>query len=222
MRNLDKSEEHKRSAKREQIFRDAFIRNCHKLIAIGYARMNAVSFKTEEEPVITGELVLAMNAAIEASDAPSWANHLVVLDDPSINAPGRRGKRRRRVDIEVVRAERGERPRLQFEAKRLYAKGSVDEYLGPDGMGRFLTGDYAAEHDNAGMLGYVQTGEPDNWAHEIEKNLDENRETYGVTEDGDFQPHHLTPSLDHTYRSKHDRATVGKPITIFHTLLRFN
>ena len=189
---------------------------------MGYARMNAASFQTEEEPVITGELVLAMNATIESSDSPSWAIRLVVLDDPPVNAPGRTGKRRRRVDIEVVRTQPGKRPRLQFEAKRLHTNRCVAKYLGGDGMGRFLTGDYAAGHDAAGMLGYVQAGEPCDWADQIENNLRENRKRYSLTDNGDFQPQHLTPSLDHTYRSKHDRATVGKPITIFHTLLRFN
>lgn len=222
METIDKSEERRQSVKKTQMFREAFLRNCHDLLAMGYAKMDAASFQTEEETVITGKLVLAMNATLDSSDAPSWVAHFVVLDDPPVNAPGRTGKRRRRVDIEVIRTQRGRRPRIQFEAKRFYSSGSVAAYLGPDGMGLFLKGEYAAEHDDAGMLGYVQARESSAWADEIESKLRDNREEYSVRDDGDFRREDLTPTLDHTYRSRHDRLTVGKPITIFHTLLRFN
>ena len=222
MHNNNDSERPRRSAKRKQTFRDAFLRNCHKLLAMGYARMDAASFQTEEETVITGELVLAMNAALESSDAPSWVAHFAVSDDPPVNAPGRTGKRRRRVDIEVIRTQRGRRPRIQFEAKRFYKSGSVAAYLGAHGMGLFLDGAYAAGHADVGMLGYVQVREPHDWADKIEKKLSGNRTEYGVRDDGHFRRQNLTPTLDSTYRSRHDRPTVGKPVTIFHTFLRFN
>ena len=222
MRTIDESEEHRRSAKRKQTFRDAFLRNCHELLAMGYARTDAASLQTEEETVITGKLVLAMNAALESSDAPSWVGHFAISEDPPVNAPGRTGKRRRRVDIEVEKTGRGRRPRFQFEAKRLYRSDSVTAYLGPDGIGLFLAGEYAADHREAGMLGYVQTGEPHDWGEKIEKTLRVNRGKYSIRDDGDFRRQNLAPALDSTYRSKHDRPAVGEPITIFHTFLRFN
>lgn len=222
MRTIDKSEEHRRSARRKQTFRDAFLRNCHELLAMGYARMDAASFQTEEETAITGALVLAMNATLESSDAPLWVAHFVVLDDPPVNAPGRTGKRRRRVDIEVQRSQRGRRPRFQFEAKRLYKSGSVTAYLGSDGLGLFLAGEYAAGHPDAGMLGYVQHGDSLDWAGKIEQRLRGNRRDYRVSEGGDFKRQTLTPTLDSTYCSKHDRVAPADPITIFHALLLFN
>lgn len=221
MRTIDKPEERQRSANR-QPYRDAFLRNCHELLAMGYARMDPASFQTEEEPVITGKLILAMNETLESSDAPSWAVHLAVFDDPPVNAPGRSGKRRRRVDIEVMKTQRGKRPRIQFEAKRLYRSDSVAEYLDADGMGLFLEGAYAADHPDAGMLGYVQVGETRDWAGKIGKKLCGDRGKYRMRGDGDFRAQNLIPALDSTYCSKHDRRGVGEPITIFHTFLRFN
>ena len=188
---------------------------------MGYAGMDAASFQTEEETVITGALILAMNDTVECPDAPRWAGYFVVLDDPPVNAPGRTGKRRRRVDIEMVKAQRGRRPRLQFEAKRLYESKSVGAYLGADGMGLFLAGEYAAGHPEAGMLGYVQVEEPRDWASRIEKRLGGDRMRYRVSEGGDFHPEVFTPALDSTYSSQHDRPELGRPITIFHTFLRF-
>lgn len=222
MRTFDKSEEHRYSAKRKQTFRDAFLRNCHELLAMGYASMDAASFRSEEETVITGKLVLAMTATLESSDAPPRLAHLVAFDDPPVNAPGRTGKRRRRVDIELIRTQRGRRPRFQFEAKRLSGSGSVTAYLGANGMELFLKGDYAAGHQDAGMLGYVQSGEPCGWAEKIGKRLSTEPKTYRVRDDGHFLRHELTPALDCTYCSKHDRHGIGEPITVFHTFLRFN
>lgn len=216
------SKEPRRSSAATKLYRAAFQRRCHELLAIAYATMDSASFQNDEETVITGEIVLAMNETLESSDAPSWAARFVVLDDPPVNAPGRTGKRRRRVDVEVVKTQRGVRPRMHFEAKRLHTSDSVAVYLGPDGMGLFLDGAYAAGHADAGMWGYVQVGEPRDWADKIEKKLCGSRAKYRVRDDGDFRRESLTPALDSTYRSRHDRPTVGEPITIFHTFLRFN
>ena len=222
MRTVSKSEDPGRSSDRKRVFRAAFRRHCHELLAIGYAKLDAASLRDEEETVITGKLALAMNYALESSDAPTWAAYFIVLDDPPVNAPGRTGKRRRRVDIEVVKTQRGKRPRFQFEAKRLCHSGSVTEYVGPDGMGLFLAGEYARNHPEAGMLGYVQDRTPNDWAAKIEERLSGDRTKYGVTNDGDFRQQNLTPALDNTYHSAHDRPSVGRPISIFHTFLRFN
>jgi hypothetical protein len=48
-----------------------------------------------------------MKAVKLRADAPTWMIRMYVADDPPVNAPGRLGKRRRRVDIEFERSERG-------------------------------------------------------------------------------------------------------------------
>jgi hypothetical protein len=112
------------------LFQLAFVKKCHSLIALGYALLDTASLGNAEETSITGELVRAIKTILESEDAPTWAVHFFVADDPPQNTPGRFGKRRRRVDIEIERGQRGIRPRLHFEAKRLYHSGSVRDYLG--------------------------------------------------------------------------------------------
>ena len=107
----------------------AFRRECHELLAIGYERLDRRSFRSEEEPTITGQLVRSMQEAQEAEEAPDWASRLAVRDDPPQNVEGRLGKRRRRIDIEIERYRRGKRPSFRFEAKRLHDSSSLSAYL---------------------------------------------------------------------------------------------
>ncbi len=122
------------------------------------------------------------------------------------------GKARPRVDIKIEHVSYGKRPRLCFEAKRLNsATGhTLKKYLGSDGLGCFLTGKYPATHGEAGMLGYVQSGETDEWHKRLKQQL----ASQGATET-------FRCSLPlHTCESKHSLSTSGV-ITIHHILLPF-
>ena len=44
-----------RSANTDEI-RQVFVRRVHRLLKLGYDRLNVADFQAEEEPVITGEL----------------------------------------------------------------------------------------------------------------------------------------------------------------------
>src|SRR5712692_8852207 len=129
-------------------YRKAFVSKCHRLILMGYQRMSPATFKTAEETSITGELVKEIGSVLKSEYAPEWADRFEVHDDPPQNSPGRLGKRRRRADIGFVLVQRSTRPRLLFEAKRLYNSGSVAAYLGADGLGLYLSGEYAPDHPN--------------------------------------------------------------------------
>ena len=211
---------------RQNAFRDevheAFIRNCHELMAMGYARLDHGSLRTAEEAEITGELVDSIREATEAPESPRWVERYECADDPPLSTPGRRGKRRRRVDLAFVRTQHGPRPRFQVEAKRLYCGGSVGAYLGTEGLGRILSGDYAAKHSDAGMLGYVQVDTPAKWATRIEKRLGNSPAQYAVRANGGFCASRVSSLLEHTYRSSHERISVGMPVDVYHTLLAFN
>ena len=93
--------------------------HAHELIAMGYQVLLAEDFANKQEPEITGELVLAMREILERSSSPVWAEYYTIHDDPPLNVPGKRGKKRPRVDIAFERVIRGLRPCLRFEAKRL-------------------------------------------------------------------------------------------------------
>lgn len=202
---------------------EALRRYAHELIAAGYARMDASEFATKDEPTITGELVKEMMAVLQApTNAPEWVTRCDIHDDPPQNVKGRTGKARPRVDIEFRLVDRGPRPRLPFEAKRLNRSTNhrVADYLGPNGMGRFLSGRYPLTHSEAGMLGYVQSEQEITWADRIAQELLNNRERYAV-EPPEFAEQEVCEDLPHTHASHH-RHEAGAPIVrINHVLLNF-
>jgi len=179
------------------------------------------SLSRAQEPAITGELVRVMKEARLKADAPTWMIRLYVADDPPVNAPGRLGNQRRRVDIEFERSERGLASHFHCEAKRLYRSDSVVEYLGNEGLGMFLAGEYARNEDVGGMLGYVQSEGAAEWMARLEAALANGHAKYSVTNEGAWEAAALLPELPQIHRSKHERSAVGRPILIFHTLLVF-
>lgn len=218
------SESAKRSADRaatRPLYQQAFIGNCHRWLAAGYATLNSPSFSHAQEPAITGELVRAMKEVRLCASAPTWMIRMYVADDPPVNAPGRLGKQRRRVDIEFERSERGAVFHFCFEAKRLYRGDSVSEYLGDEGLGMFISGGYARQQDSGGMLGYVQKGNAGMWLPRIAAALDSSPNDYQVMSEGPFAAAVLVPEFPQTHRSVHLRVSLGRPILVYHTLLLF-
>lgn len=204
------------------LYQNAFVKKCHTLIALGYARLNAPSLRAAQETVITGELVKEIKTVLQNDDAPRWMAHFYVADDPPQNAPGRLGKSRRRVDIEFERGGgRGIRPRLHFEAKRLYNTSSVGAYLGEEGLRLFVLGEYAAMQDVGGMIGYVQLEEPTEWVNKIGEALSADPVRFGIRLPPGLLPAVLTAALELVAVSHHDRVAIGRPILIYHTFLRF-
>lgn len=203
------------------LYRLTFIRNCHRWLAVAYAMLDVHSLSKAQEPAITGELVRAMKEAKLKADAPTWMIRMYVADDPPVNAPGRLGKQRRRVDIEFERSERGATFRFPCEAKRLYRGDSVREYLGDEGLGMFLKGEYGRNEELGGMFGYVQIQGISEWIARLTAALENEYVSYAVTKDGAFVAADLIPELPQICRSRHERLGVGRPILIFHTLLMF-
>ena len=199
----------------------AFRRRVHQLILMGYQRLDPPTFRDREEPDISGELARATREARGAADAPSWASRYTVHDDPPQHASDRFGKARRRVDIALERVERGRCPRFQFEAKRLQSSSSVGQYLGSSGLGCFLTGEYAASHPMAGMLGYVQAEDEPTWACRIKTRLERSPRKYGLRSDGSWTRVRLVQGLEYTYHTRHDRSRSLPPVDVSHVLLRF-
>lgn len=114
------------------------------------------------------------------------------------------------------------RCRFQFESKRLGKRHTVKNYLGPEGLGCFLRGDYSSDEDEAGMLGYVQSGDLIDWANRLSMALAESSGDYEVDPNNPFVPFPAGLSALPTYCSKHERKAVGVPIVLYHTLLKFH
>ena len=207
---------------------DLFAAYCHALrhhalltVAEGYARMDAARYADAEEPAITGELVAQMRRFLESGEAPEWADRYSVHDDPPLDVPGRQGKRRPRVDVEVECLAPGRRPRLRFEAKRLKPSGNraVSVYLGSEGLGCFLAGRYPLTHGEAGMLGYVQCDDKAIWADRIGQALAERAPEHAVL-DPPFREETISGCPCRVHASRH-RTGAGQEIDVCHVLLPF-
>jgi hypothetical protein len=203
-----------------RLYRLSFVKNCHRLLALAYNRLESSSLRDLQEPAITGILAKGMNCLAESEAAPAWMRYLIVLDDPPQDSAGRLGKERRRVDIEFRLVRRGPRPRFHFEAKRLYRSDSVAEYLGAGGLELFVVGEYASDKDAGGMLGYVQTDPLEKWVARIGGSLGAARDKLAVCEATGFALVALVAELNFVYFTCHERASVGRRIHIYHTFLR--
>jgi hypothetical protein len=159
-----------------------------------------------------------MQAALQDARAPKWAKNFWATEEGRLNAPGRKGKNRLRIDIEVMQHTRGARPSLQFEAKRLGPRSSHLRYLGKKGLACFLDGRYAAGSEVAGMLGYVQAGTIEDHANTLERALEKHSDKYLVRGGGKWVAFVIIAGLA-TYRTIHQRSGSLAPIMVFHSLL---
>ncbi len=204
-------------------YQTAFRKKVFKLLKMGYDRLDIVSFKDAEEEDITGEIVRKINEILEDRGSPPWVSYFAIHEDPSINAVGRKGKRRKRIDIEFERVCHGPRPRYPFEAKRLCTNthATMGKYLGSEGLGEFLSGSYARDKIEAGMIGYIQSDTPEFWAAKAQKTFLDETEKIKACPDGNWADVPIIDRLTHCFRSKHHRTSEEGPITLYHTFLVF-
>ncbi len=95
------------------------------------------------------------------------------------------------------------------------------DYLGEEGLGCFLSGDYARDDAEAGMLGYIQSADAEFWASQIESKLSENDALYQVIENARWRPRRFPRGPAHGFVSLHERKAIGKTVTVYHSLLSF-
>lgn len=196
----------------------AFRRDVFTLIQLGHQRLASENLSTAAEEHITGELSRAIEALLDEPHAPDWFNSYAIHEEPRLHSSHRKGKRRQRMDIRIECSDQRPRPHYEFEAKRLSGgKFKCSHYVGPEGLGAFLTGEYAARWLEAGMLGYVQSESIDHWEQALACRI-------AVSGDpasgGSWQPARIISEL-FTYRSRHLRALPLEPIAIYHALLPF-
>lgn len=202
--------------------REVFVRRVHQLLQLGYERLTPGNYAKEEEPAITGFLAEAIDRVLCDRTAP-WMSCFSVHDDPPVNDGRRKGKQRKRVDLRIDSGRFKPRARFRFEAKRLSKRHPVRIYLGREGLGCFLRGDYAREDNEAGMLGYVQSGNLEEWSAKIGYELNRTSVKYAFDTTFRFSAHlKLSTESLGTYRSRHNRSSVGRSIRIVHTLLKLH
>jgi hypothetical protein len=204
-------------------YQDAFRKKVFRLLKMGYDALHSKSFKNYEEEDITGEIVEIIKKILESRKSPKWAGHFSIHEEPPINAQSRKGKRRKRIDIEFEWTRRGVRPRYPFEAKRLCKNthATMGEYLGAKGLGEFVSGHYAGDKDEAGMLGYIQSDTPEFWGAKAQKKFEKEPEKINACSDGNWTEAVIIEELPHCFYSKHHRASGDRPIEIYHAFFVF-
>ncbi len=190
------------------------------LISMGYQQLNATAFSTAEEDVITGELVRAMKIVVQNPDSPQWVDHYHVCEQVPQNVDDKCGKRRPKIDIEIERCGRGQRPRLSFEAKRLGGgcKFNLGNYLGEKGLDAFLTGYYPTTHGEAGMLGYIQENTPEYWTSQICTELTKNPSKYQTPMNREWQ---IIDSISASHFCYTHTLIDNEHLLVLHILLPF-
>ena len=124
------------------------------------------------------------------------------------------GKRRSKIDLQFVANTGSGFHRFSWEAKRLGPGHAIAAYLGPAGLGCFLSGQYSSDCEFGGMIGYAQAGTCETWHQIIHDRLENLIENLATT---------IYPDVPvKVIRSNHDRKSIGRSIKIFHTVLKFN
>jgi hypothetical protein len=200
----------------------AFLRDVHRLIARGYDETFPSQQQKTLEEDITKRIVQEITRLIEAKDAPRWMKRYVATDNLPLSLPKKPAKQRPRIDIEILCTRGSPRPRFHFEAKRLGEGNPVGKYLGEEGLGCFLAGQYARDSDEAGMLGYVQNDTCASWATKIRQAIARASAKHAVVAGTDWEEVKISPECQDSYRTQHNRWTLGKPVTVYHTLLLFH
>jgi len=199
------------------VYRSLFRLHVHKLIAWGYdGAHHMIGSTNEKEPNITGFIKVAIRNRLITNDPP-WCVYYFVSEDTPIEAINRVGRSRPRPDI-IIETSTGSRPEYIFEAKRLRKNShGQDKYIDTDGMGCFISGLYAAEYDEAAMLGYVQSDSLSHWQNLIKKAIESNVKLLCL------RPPQVDETVDGIFPlewvSEHDRYSQGRPIRLYHILL---
>jgi hypothetical protein len=206
----------------DPVARLAFIGNVHRLLLLGYRSLDNTKYQNANENLLTQTLAAALRRATEDMRNPRWTSYFSIHEKQKQDDGKFQGNSRLELDIVFERTQRGAHPHFVIEAKRLGRTCPIGKYLGAQGLGAFISGEYANEHDDAGMLGYVQSKTLRDWSCSLESKLAASPRRYSVEPNGTWQNHRFRGGPTTTFRSRHARSLGRKPITVYHTLLDFN
>lgn len=199
-------------------YNEQFRRDAHQLIAWGYQDARNRMASNMEEEDISGFITEAIKNRLDSPDAPSWVEHYFVDDEVRIGHGNRTGKARRRLDIVVESNIVRPRPRFVFEAKRLRKNSHpIGNYVGGEGLQRFIQGHYASQCPEAAMLGYIQTSDAAYWIAELTRAFDSDaNDNLRIRKNLDRVQ--VIESLSDELMSRHERR-ASDSITIYHVFL---
>lgn len=197
-------------------YEKCFLRDVHRLLALGYSDVRQRIGAELEEEDITGLIVEAIQDRLDLLGG-RFGRYFIKETAPARSAR-RLGKRRRELDIVIECGASTPRRHFIIEAKRLRTNGyPVSKYTGDQGLLCFVRGDYAGNSRNAGMVGYVQSDTPERWFGQLSSKFEADASgALGILKKLSLM--NIVPDLKHEWTSEHLRHD-GTPITIFHILL---
>ena len=200
----------------------AFRKRVFELLLGGYDRLPSRNLPDWEEEDITGALTEQIEAFLDDPKAPEWTIHYSLHEEPPVHSDNRRGKRRRQLDFRIDYHRTKPRRKFAIEAKRLCTGvSSSGQYVGNEGMGRFISGDYTKEQGEAGMLGYVQSHTVQRWQSKIGKKIETESKCLHVKNGMAWRKLPGKKPMPLCHVSEHDRPSVGLPIVIYHLMFAF-
>ena len=208
-------------------YQTAFLERIHRLLQLGYESLTPADYEHAEEDDITGDLCKHMIFLTETAPSEKWMSRFSVKDqDPSNDVASektglpRKGKRRPKIDIRIVCKHQTPNRGYCIEAKRLYRSDSVSEYVGDEGVGAFICGDYGKNDDFGGMLGYVQEVKTDEWLSKIETKLKLRADVKVAESAAAMLRVNFSKGPRQVFQSWHERSN-GRDIKLYHVFLYF-
>lgn len=200
----------------------AFRKGAHRLLALGYNRAKAKIQTTLDEESVTGLLYEAICEIIRYGNE-SWCQKYEAKNENPLPSNTRRGKSRRKTDLIVLHVFNRARPEFVFEAKPLNRSKSYqreDNYLGEEGLKRFLRGeysDYTAIYPEVAMVGYAFTNSPAEWRDGLKAAIND-REVELCLKPPQIDVK-IIDELPVEWKSEHERESADTDIVIYHIML---
>ena len=195
-----------------------FRRDAHQLLAWGYQDALTEIYCNLQEEEITGLIAESMEKRLDNPSTPEKFDRYSIDEEKPIAVEGRKGKKRRRLDLVVVSGHSRPRPKYIFEAKRLRKNGyPIGKYVGEDGLQCFVKEVYASQYPEAAMIGYVQSDVASYWESELKRSFDGDlKDDLRITQLLQKAP--VLSSIPDVWVSSHERIT-GNSIAVYHIFL---
>ncbi len=195
-----------------------FRQDAHQLLAWGYQDALSEIHCNLVEEEITGLIVEAIEKRLDNPSTPEKFDRYSIDEEKPITVEGRKGKKRRRLDLVVVSGHSRPRPKYIFEAKRLRKNGyPIGRYVGKDGLQCFVKGVYASQYLEAAMVGYIQSDAASYWEIELKRSFDGDlHNDLRITQL--LQKVQVLSSMPDVWVSEHGRR-AGSSITMYHIFL---
>ena len=194
-----------------------------QLVAWGYQREVKEIRQRRLEEDITGLIRKGINETLDELDddlLPRFRLYSAHNEDP-VDDHGSSGKKRPRVDVLIECSGSRPRKRYRLEAKRCArkkyrSKYNIDWYA--QGISAFLTGLYAKDSPEGGLLGLMQSDDEKYWKKELSTKL---KSDTSLCCQSPLSEVESTPDLPGVTVSAHQRSD-GSAIDLYHAFLDCN